>query len=63
MFKLQINTDGAAFRNETDGSLDAYGWEVRRLLVSVVDDLLAGQHAGTLVDYNGNRVGSWEYVG
>ena len=60
MFKLEIFTGGAAFRDEND-NLDETGYEVSRLLRIVADNINNGRSEGNLFDINGNRVGSWRY--
>lgn len=60
MFKIEIKTGGAAFRDE-NGDLDVDGYEVRRLLKDVVEAIAYGYEGGILIDYNGNRVGNWSY--
>ena len=60
MFKLQIETGNASFRDE-DGNLDETGCEIRRLLTNVKTQIEYGYHSGILIDINGNKVGSWSY--
>ena len=60
MFKLEINTDGAAFRDE-DGNLDKNGSEVCRLLKSIAEKINDGYTNVSLLDINGNKVGEWFY--
>jgi hypothetical protein len=65
MFKLEIETSGAAFRNEDvinhDGEpdLDPSSRELRVLLGKVEVQLAHGMTDGVLMDSNGNRVGKW----
>lgn len=67
MFKLEIRTDGDAFRDEgqTDETgnaiLDPRATEVRRILVNIHDELMEGYTSGTVMDVNGNNVGHWSY--
>lgn len=67
MFKLEIKTGGAAFRDESrtdhhgDYVLDPYACEVRRILKDVSRKLEAGYTDGSVMDVNGNKVGSWSY--
>ena len=56
MFKLEIETGGAAFRDEDGESL-----EVRRILLDVICELEAGRTDGPVMDVNGNKVGRWSY--
>lgn len=61
MFKIEIKTGGAAFRDEDD-NLDQFGHEVCRLVRNVLYELEYGDKtSGNLIDINGNRVGSWKY--
>ena len=67
MFKLEIKTGGAAFRDESrtdrrgDTILDPDAVEVRRILKDVGRKLEAGCDSGNVMDRNGNKVGSWKY--
>lgn len=67
MFKLEIKTGGAAFRDESrtdrhgDYVLDPYACEVRRILRNVTCELEAGRTSGSVMDVNGNKVGQWRY--
>jgi hypothetical protein len=60
MFRIEIKTGGAAFRDEDD-NLDETGYEVRRLLKGIEEKIKNGYTGGILIDINGNRVGSWKY--
>ena len=60
MFKLEVETCGAAFRDEND-NLDRTGFEVRRLMKQVSECLRDGESSGVLIDINGNKVGGWSY--
>ena len=60
MLRVEIFTDGAAFRDEDD-NLDETGYEVSRLLTNVKIQIEYGYHGGNLIDINGNRVGYWSY--
>ncbi len=62
MFKLEIETDGAAFCNPDTGSKDDLFWEgveINRLLEKVQIEIEEGYTSGTIIDINGNRVGKW----
>lgn len=61
MFKLEISTCGAAFRDENGEGLDPYTTEVRRILLKVICELEAGRTNGPVMDVNGNKVGHWSY--
>lgn len=55
MFKLEIETTNAAF--------DPYpSDEVARLLDSVFRRVSAGEDSGSLLDYNGNKVGYFKFT-
>lgn len=65
MFKMTIDTENGAFRNElgeTDEEmeqLDPSSWELRRILKEVEDSLENGKTHDKIFDVNGNRVGEW----
>ena len=61
MFKLEIETGGAAFRDEDGESLDPNATEVLRILWDVICKLEAGYTDGSVIDVNGNKVGNWRY--
>lgn len=52
MFKLQIETDNAAFG-------DFRAVEVARILRQLADNLSTSGDSGNLRDINGNTVGTW----
>jgi hypothetical protein len=51
-FTIEFSTDNAAFADDMDG-------EVRRILTKITDQWSNGRSSGTILDTNGNRVGSW----
>ena len=55
-FKLDINCDGAAFADRGASS------EVARLLRLADNRLRHGETEGTLLDLNGNSVGTWGFT-
>lgn len=55
MFKLSFSTDNAAF------SGDDRALETARILREIADKLEDGRENGVAMDYNGNRVGEWEF--
>lgn len=61
MFKLEISTSGAAFRNPFSGEEDEVmeAAEIRSLLAKVSCELEHGRSSGVIMDVNGNKVGSW----
>ena len=61
MFKLEIKTVGAAFRDDNGEGLDPYTTEERRILLDVICELEAGRTDGPVMDVNGNKVGRWSY--
>lgn len=61
MFKLEIKTVGAAFRDDNGEGLAPYTTEVRRILLDVICELEAGRTDGPVMDVNGNKVGRWSY--
>lgn len=54
-FMCTIDMDNAAFE---DGD-DTNHYELRRLLGSIPARIKEGKREGTVMDINGNRVGSW----
>jgi hypothetical protein len=56
MFKLEIETDNAAFEG---------GWqyETERILHEVIEGMRQGRDTKPLYDINGNTVGSFTYTG
>ena len=61
MFKLEIETDNAAFCDPYTGSEDEFweGIEINRLLEKVQIKIEEGYTSGTIIDINGNRDGKW----
>lgn len=55
-FRLTIDTDNAAFDEDAAS-------EIGRILRKAADELTAGPHGHTrsILDLNGNRVGSWKW--
>lgn len=60
MFKLEMETCNASFRDDYD-NLDPMATEVCRILWKVKVALENGATSGVLVDECGNTVGSWKY--
>jgi hypothetical protein len=54
-FTLKIDMDNAAFLY--------YDKELGRLLTEVVIEISHQNRYGTVIDLNGNKVGSWEITG
>ena len=61
MFKLEMETNNASFRDEYE-ELDPCASEVCRILWKVKTALENGATSGVLVDECGNIVGSWSYT-
>lgn len=61
MFRLEIKTGGAAFRDPFTGEEDEEmeATEIRSLLAKVSCELEHGRSSGVIMDVNGNKVGSW----
>lgn len=55
VFSMQLDSENAAFTEEGGQ------YEVARLLRHVAERIDAGADCGLLTDYNGNRVGRWEF--
>lgn len=60
MLKIEIKTGNAAFTDD-EGRFDPYygGEEIYRLLRDVAIKIQNGNEEGSLVDINGNKVGTW----
>lgn len=58
--KINFETGNAAFA-DSDGndSDEARRAESARILRHIADKLDAGQDSGSVMDYNGNKVGTW----
>lgn len=56
MVKIEFKTSNAAFRTE-DENLNEY--EVARILKDIASKIEYGITSGVIMDYNGNKVGSW----
>lgn len=54
-FKLTVNSGNDAFQ---DGNADS---EVSRILRLIADRLDVGPSSGIVYDYNGNKVGAFDY--
>lgn len=59
MFKVEINTSGAAFRDENGEGPDPNGYELCRILRRIIQQIETGSDGNTLMDSNGNKVGAW----
>lgn len=67
MFEIKIRTNGSAFRDgvhlnvDGDFALDRRGYEVRRILLKIIDSIGDEYCGGRIYDINGNYVGDWYY--
>lgn len=61
MFRMEIETGGAAFKNPEAGGEDKAfeGNEISRIMRKVVAELRKGKESGSIMDLNGNKVGYW----
>lgn len=61
MFRLNVETDGAAFKDPDIGEADrAYEEiEISRIMRKVAAELREGKTSGSVMDLNGNKVGCW----
>ena len=53
MVRIEFNTENAAFE---EGGIE----EITRILLRLVQKIGAGLEAGSILDVNGNRIGSWD---
>ncbi len=53
MVIVQFNTDNAAFDEATT--------EIARILRKIAEDVENGETAKGILDFNGNRIGQWEF--
>ena len=61
--KIQFSTEGAAFKNEYENSTmnDIYTREeIARILKKIASLVESGISYGSVMDINGNKIGSWE---
>lgn len=61
MLKIEIKTGGAAFCDPFTGEESELNEaiECKRLLEKICEQLEDGMTNGTIMDINGNKVGSW----
>ena len=59
MFYIKFTTGNAAFGDADDGS--EAGPEIARILRAIAVRCDNGDTHGRCVDYNGNKVGEWEF--
>ncbi len=53
IFKMEFNTDNAAFDEN-------YITEIDHIMDAVMDHLAAAETEGVIYDTNGNKIGKWE---
>ena len=61
MLKLEIRTGFASFCDPITQEPDFFAEsdELSRLLKKVAAEIRGGSTSGSIIDYNGNKVGSW----
>lgn len=63
MFKLEFKTSNAAFGDERDPEyvqrVDKLR-EVNRIMKNVTTEIAMGKTYGSIMDINGNKIGTWE---
>lgn len=60
-FTIEINCDGAAFFDDRTGEYWEPSYEVSRILMDIAYKVDAGYTSDSIMDINGNRVGSFEF--
>lgn len=62
MFSCEFKTGGAAFRDPYTGEEDEFTEcaEITRILRRIQEELAHGATSGSIIDLNGNKVGSWK---
>lgn len=61
--KIQFSTEGAAFKDEYEDETmnDIYKrQETARILKKIASYIESGTNYGSIMDINGNKIGSWE---
>lgn len=58
MFKVEFATDGHAFKDEEGNPDPSEVTRILRVIAGKVDDYHTG---GSILDANGNNVGTWKY--
>lgn len=61
MFRMNIETGGAAFKDPDTGEADRVfeGIEISRIMRKVAAELREGKTSGSIMDINGNKAGYW----
>ena len=57
--RIEFDTDTDAFGPDSE-YLDDLRFEVRRILDKICEQIDEGELFGTILDINGNRVGTWD---
>jgi len=62
MFSMEFKTGGAAFCDPNTGEEDDFTEcaEINRILGKVQNELAHGATSGSIMDLNGNKIGSWK---
>ena len=62
MFTLEFKTGNAAFCDPYTGEEDDLSarLECRRILLAISEAIADGKSEGSVIDYNGNKIGRWE---
>lgn len=55
MFTLKFDTGNAAFDYDNDRS------EIVRILKEIQDEIEFYKNEGSIIDINGNKIGTWKY--
>ena len=61
--KIEFKTEGAAFKDEyAEEEVNAAyrAEEISRILRKIINEINSGYDHGSVIDINGNKVGSWE---
>ena len=56
MFEIKFSTSNAAFDYGEDRI------EIMRILNEIHDSIEYGRSEGSVIDINGNKIGSWKYI-
>lgn len=61
MFKININTENAAFCDPYTGEEDEFAkeMEIERIMSEIKNAMSGGYTSGSCIDINGNKVGTW----
>lgn len=62
MFKLEFDTDNAAFDDDADAYTNHNARaEIARILLAVAENVREGADGGHIRDVNGNHIGTWDF--